>query len=118
MDCVGNRGRYQVAIEDKVVDVHADRLKLYLPHVDGSKIVLHYYRPHRQVPEDDSYVVEKILAHRMRNGQRQWKVRWQGFDAEFDTWEPANSFVGHLQQDWIVYNRQHHIEVPVNSLLP
>ena len=118
MDRVGNRGRYQVAIDGNIVEVHADRLKMYLPHVDGTKIVLNFYRPHRQVPEDDSFVVDKILSHRIRNGQRQWKVQWQGYDHDFDTWEPASSFVGHLQQDRIAYNRKHHIDVPMASLLP
>ena len=116
LDRIGNRGRYQFAVQDNIVDVHADRLKMYLPQVDGTKIILNYYRPHRQVPEDDSYVVEKILAHRIRHGQRQWKLQWQGYDDDFDTWEPASSFVGHLQQDWMDYNRQHHIEVPLTTV--
>ena len=116
MDQIGNRGRYQVAIQDNIVDVHADRLKMYLPHVDGTKIVMNYYKPQRQVPEDDTYVVEKILAHRIRNGQKQWKVQWQGYDHDFDTWEPASSFVGHLQQDWMEYNHRNHIEVPLTAV--
>ena len=118
LDRIGNRGRYQVGIQDQVVDVHADRLKMYLPHVDGTKIVLNYYKPQTKVPEDDTYVVEKIMEHRTRNGKCQWKVNWQGYDHSYDTWEPASSFVGHLQQDWMDYNRRHHLEVPLTSLIP
>ena len=44
------------------MEVYTDRLKLYLPHVDGSKIVLNFYRPHREVPEDDTMLVEKISS--------------------------------------------------------
>ena len=113
---VGNRGRYQVAILDNVGDVHADRLKMFLPNMDGTKIVLNYFKPQRTVPKDDTYVVEKIIGHQMKNGQRQWKVQWQGYDHDFDTWEPANSFIGHLQQDWLDCNRQHHLDVPLTSV--
>ena len=67
LERVGLRGRYKVALGGSVIDVHADRLKMYLPHVYGTKIVLNYYRPHREVPEDDSNVVESILRHRVRD---------------------------------------------------
>ena len=118
LERIGLRGRYQVAIQGDVVDVHIDRMKMYLPHVDGTKIVLNYYKPHRQVPEDDKdLVVDKILAHRIRGGERQWKVHWKGHDHDFDSWEPAASFVGYFQQDWIAYNRRHHIDVPLTSLI-
>ena len=116
LDRVGLRGRYQVAIGGSVVDVHADRLKMYLPHVDGTKIVLNYYRPHHNVPEDDSLVVASILRHRIRDGQYQWYVRWKGYDDSHNTWEPASSFIGLVQQDWMRYNKQHHINIAFNSL--
>jgi hypothetical protein len=89
---------------------------MYLPAIDGKKKFMNYYRPQQEVPEDDTYVVEKIVAHRNKNGQRQWKVQWQGYDRDFDTWEPATSFVGHLQQDWMQYNRKHRLDVPITSL--
>ena len=113
---MGSTARYQVAVQDEIVDVHADRLKMYLPHVDGTKIELQYYRPHRDVPEDDTHVVEAIVGHRHRYGKLQWRVRWQGYDESFDTWEPARSFVGYLQQDWLAYNRRHHLQVPLADL--
>ena len=56
---VGNTGRYQVAFPDKVEDVHMERLKMYLPKIDGTKIQLHYYRPHQDIPDDASIVLEK-----------------------------------------------------------
>ena len=106
-----------MAIGGNITDVHADRLKMYLPHVDGSKIALHFYKPHRAVPEDDSLVVERITGHRTRNGERQWKVRWKGYDADFDSWEPASSFIGHIQKDWIAYNRRRHLTIPLDSMM-
>ena len=54
---IGNSSRYTVALPEGVQDIHTDRLKMYLPKLNGSKIVLHYYRPQRDVPEDDSLVL-------------------------------------------------------------
>jgi hypothetical protein len=91
-------------------------MKMYLPHVDGTKIVMNYYRPHRDVPEDDSYVVDKILRHRVRDGQHQWYVRWKGYDDSANTWEPASSFIGYVQKDLMDYNKKHHVNVPLESV--
>ena len=117
LERIGLTGRYRVAVRGDVIDIYADRLKLYLANVDGTKIILNYYRPHHEVPEDDSFVVEKIIGHRMRADQRQWRVRWQGYDPSFDSWEQAASFICLLQQDWMRYNRQHHIDVPLGDLV-
>ena len=44
-----------------------------------------------QVLEEDGeeFEVDKILKSRMVNGQQQYLVRWKGYSAEHDTWEPA-----------------------------
>ena len=97
-------------------DVYTDRLKLYLPALDGERLPLHYYRPHRDVPHDDAYEVEAIVAHRVRRRLRQWRVRRKGYDESFDTWEPASSFVGHPQEAWMRYNTDHHINVVLRDL--
>ena len=114
---VGNTGRYQIAMTTSVQDVHSERLKMYLPMVHGERVRLHYYKPQHDVPEDDSMVVEAIIGHRVRGGKHQWRVRWKGYDESFDSWEPAASFVGYLQQDWLQYNREHHLNIPVGHLV-
>ena len=114
---VGDSARYTVTLPDGICDVHIDRLKMYLPRVDGSKIQLHYYRPLEKVPEDDTLVVERILDHRVRSGKHQWLVKWKGYDASFNTWEPAASFVGYLQQDWLRFNREQHISINTADLV-
>ena len=113
---VGATGRYKVALPHGPEDVHLERLKLYLPMIDGKKLTLHYFRPHRELPEDDFHIVEKIVSHRRRNGILQWRVRWKGYDSSFDTWEPAASFVGPVQMDWVRYNTDNHIEVKVADM--
>ena len=40
-----------------------ERMKMYLPKIDGKKIQLHYYKPSKPLPEVDTYVVDKILNH-------------------------------------------------------
>ena len=89
---------------------------MYWPRMDGTKIKLHYYRPQAIVPEDDSWVVDKILRHRIHNGKHQWLVHWRGYDALHDSWEPARTFVGFLQQDWLRFNRDHHIIISTKDI--
>ena len=40
-----------------------------------------------------------------------WQVKWKGYDQA--TWEPAESFVGDIQLDWLRYNKKHKIVVDV-----
>lgn len=75
---VGTTGRYTVALPHGEKDVHMDRFKIYLPALDGTKVPFHFIRPRKDVPQDDTYVVEKILDHRIRNGKHQWLVKWKG----------------------------------------
>lgn len=41
----------------------------------------------------DEYLVEKILGERYdpRTGRRVFRVRWQGYTPEHDTWEPETN---------------------------
>ena len=34
------------------------------------------------------YELDKIVADRIRKGKQEFKVRWKGYKAEDDTWEP------------------------------
>ena len=38
----------------------------------------------------DYYTVEKIYAHRHDLAEREFHVRWAGYDASHDTWEPEH----------------------------
>ena len=93
-----------------------EHLKPYLQNVDGTAIPCLYYKPKAQLPTTDTYVVEKILQHRVRRGRREWLVRWRGFGPEGDTWEPASSFVGFMHQDWKRWNKENGIDLRLADL--
>jgi hypothetical protein len=39
------------------------------------------------------YNIEKILKDRLKNGIRQFLVKWHGYDSSHNSWEPASVFV-------------------------
>ena len=39
----------------------------------------------------DVYQAERIVRHRIRDGCPQFLIRWAGFPASFDTWEPREN---------------------------
>ena len=61
-------------------------------------------RPHRtpQTPfeqtEETLYNVDKITNMRFSKGVRENLVRWEGYAAAHDTWEPIENLVGCAQQ--------------------
>ena len=58
-------------------------------------------RKTRKGNSDDVYVVEKILAHRPLGNKKkrllerdyEYLIRWKGFDADGDTWEPFENLI-------------------------
>ena len=42
----------------------------------------------------NEHVVSKVLAHRTRQGRLEFQVRWKGYTAADDTWEPEAHMVG------------------------
>jgi hypothetical protein len=61
-------------------------------------------RPHRtpQTPfeksEETVYAVDKMVGMRWSKGSREYLVRWEGYSASHDTWEPMENLVGCAQQ--------------------
>ena len=91
-------------------------MKPYLATVYGKAIPCCYFKPKPKTPHSDTYVVEKILDHRINNGRHEWKVRWRGYGEEDDTWEPASSFIDYVQQDWKLWNKQHGVDFSMLNL--
>src|SRR5882757_2702308 len=63
----------------------------YSIEVDGEKINRRFYPEELQkvlVDEDTLYLVERKLATRTRDGQKQVLVKWRGYPSRFNQWIP------------------------------
>ena len=70
--------------------------------------------------EDDDFTTEKILTNKPDPGTpwgRLYKVRWKGFAASRDSWEPASSFVPRYTTVRMDYLRTKNISLDVKDVL-
>ena len=70
--------------------------------------------------EDDDFTAEKILADKPDPGTpggRLYKVRWRGFAASRDSWEPPSSFVPRYTTVWRDYLKKKNISLDVKDVL-
>ncbi len=51
------------------------------------KFVSHNTAAYKQ----DTFVVDSIVDHRGEGENREYKVHWEGYDSDHDTWEPISS---------------------------
>ena len=62
---------------------------------------------------DDSWTVEALREYRNHNGQRQWLVKWQGFDANRNTWEAWEDLGESIKEDALLMQ---HAALPTEIL--
>ena len=70
--------------------------------------------------EDNDFTAEKILADQPDPGTpggRLYKVRWTGFAASRDSWEPPSSFVPRYTTVWMDYLKKKNISLDVKDVL-
>ena len=81
VDAVLDNGRYRLTdLENNHVfeEFDTSNIRPYRTHVDADEL------------QPDEYIVDELLKHRMRRGQRQYLVRWRGYARSKSTWEPRS----------------------------
>ena len=74
--------------------IHSDRLKSCKHQDDriiGGNLEPDVHTPDDNNSDNDIYTVEKILEKKTKKGKDYYKVRWLGYSAKDDTWEPAHN---------------------------
>jgi Chromo (CHRromatin Organisation MOdifier) domain len=45
------------------------------------------------IKTDDVYKIDHIIRKRIKNGRKEYLIRWLGFGPDFDTWENADNII-------------------------
>ena len=64
--------------------------------------------------EEDGYTADRILTGNLdpaTPGGRLWKVRWKGFAASRDSWDPPSSFVPRYTTVWLDFLKKRAISL-------
>ena len=107
-------GVYKISyLNDVLTVLSSARLKPYLAKHTGERIPLCSKTDVDSLVEDDQWVVERITGYqefgRGRNKVMKWRVKYKRHAKE--QWEPARSFVHHLTDEWVKYNKRHKVNV-------
>ena len=101
---------YAVRVGDnKILDRDHIRLRLRAPDPGGHPVTFEFTAGDPDSDdegEDDDFTAEKIMTDKLdprRSRGRLYKVRWKGFAASRDSWEPPSSFVPRYTTVWMDY---------------
>jgi hypothetical protein len=105
---------YQIEVQPgRQQAAHRSQLKEHTPDPLGKPLQLYHFK---QAPEDveaqpDEWLVEEIREHRCKNGDWEFKVKWQG--SKQLTWEPLSHFFHRYSAPIIDYIANKDIKVDV-----
>ena len=85
-----SNGRYRLRdLENKILSDTFDvsQLRAYRTQVDVEEL------------QQDEYLVDELIAHRMRGGRREFQVKWRGYSRAQSTWEPREELMRRCHED-------------------
>ena len=103
-----------------IMKTHRSFLKPYRePKVEGKGIPLHFFRRTEKTEDalPDEWEVEKILAHRKKNGRWEFLTKWAGCEEGEETWEPVKNFIHRYSGEFFKYWNEKRVPIDLRQEL-